>query len=29
MEHVLVETWTKNFPLLGEAYQAKEAFFAI
>ncbi len=29
MERVLVETWTRNLPLLGEAYQAKEAFFAI
>ncbi len=29
MEHVLVETWIKNLPLLGKAYQAKEAFFAV
>lgn len=29
MERVLVETWTRNLPLLGEAYQAKETFFAI
>ncbi len=29
MEHVLVETWTKTLPLLGEAYQATEAFFAV
>ncbi len=29
MEQVLVESWTRNLPLLGDAYQAKEAFFAI
>lgn len=29
MDQVLVETWTKNLPLLGQAYHAKEAFFAV
>jgi transposase len=28
-QQLTLETWTKNFPALGEAYQAKEAFFAI
>lgn len=29
MEQMLVETWKKHLPLLGQAYQAKEAFFAV
>lgn len=29
MEQVLVESWTRYLPLLGDAYQAKEVFFAI
>ncbi len=29
MEHVLVETWTKDLPLLGQAYQAKEVFYEV
>jgi transposase len=29
MEQMVVETWTKHLPSLGQAYQAKEAFFAV
>ncbi|MGO9416204.1 MAG: ISL3 family transposase [Syntrophobacteraceae bacterium] len=28
-EQLLLETWTKNYPVLGEAYRLKEEFFAI
>jgi len=28
-ERLTLESWTRNFPLLGEAYQAKEEFFRI
>lgn len=28
-EHMLVETWTKNYPVLGEAYRLKEEFYNI
>lgn len=28
MQRITLESWTKNFPALGEAYRAKEAFFA-
>lgn len=28
-ERLKLETWTRNFPLLGEAWQAKEEFFRI
>jgi transposase len=28
-EELILESWTKNFPALGEAYHAKENFFAI
>ena len=29
MDQMVLEAWTKNLPLLGSAYRAKEAFFAI
>lgn len=29
MQHVTLESWTRNFPVLGEAYRAKEGFFGI
>jgi len=28
-QRLILETWTKNFPALGDAYRAKEEFFAI
>ena len=28
-QQLILETWTKNFPALGDAYRAKEEFFAI
>lgn len=29
LERFSLESWTRNFPVLGEAYRAKESFFAI
>lgn len=26
-EHIMLESWTRNFPALGDAYRAKEGFF--
>ena len=29
LDHITLESWTKNYPALGAAYRAKEDFFAI
>ena len=29
LDNITLESWTKNFPVLGDAYRAKEAFYAI